>query len=65
MLRKSKEAWKELWVLNKESFKWLRRHWKGYSVVLVAGFFLPTIVCKTIDYISERKYRKIIKDIEP
>lgn len=68
MLRKTRESWKELWVLNKESFKWLRRHWKGYSVVLVAGFFLPTIVCKTIDYISERKAKKIIKvnkDIEP
>lgn len=68
MLRKSKEAWKELWGLQKESFKWIRRHWKGYSVALVAAFFLPTIVCETIDYISERKAKKIIKvnrDIEP
>ena len=68
MLRKSKEAWKELWVLQKESFKWIRKHWKGYSVVLVAAFFLPWIVMKTVDYISERRYRKIIelnKDIEP
>ena len=68
MLRKSKEAWKELWVLQKESFKWIRRHWKGYSVVLVIAFFLPWIVTKTVDYISERRYRKNIKvnkDIEP
>ena len=68
MLRKTKEAWKELWVLNKESFKWIRKHWKGYSVALVVAFFLPTIVCETIDYISERKSKKIIKvnkDIEP
>lgn len=68
MLRKSKEAWKELWGLQKEFFKWIRRHWKGYSVALVVAFFLPTIVCETIDYISERKAKKIIKvnrDIEP
>lgn len=68
MLRKTKEAWKELWVLNKEQFKWIRRHWKGYSVILVAAFFLPWIVMKTVDYISDRRYRKIIKvnkDIEP
>lgn len=57
MLRKTKESWKEI-----------RRHWKGYSVVLVTVFFLPMIVCKTIDYISERKAKKIIKvnrDKEP
>lgn len=68
MLRKTKEAWKELWVLNKESFKWIRKHWKGYSVVLVIVFFLPWIVMRTVDYISERRYRKNIKvnrDIEP
>lgn len=68
MLRKTKEAWKELWVLNKESFKWIRKHWKGYSVVLVAAFFLPWIVMGTVDYISERKAKKIIKvntDLEP
>lgn len=65
MLRKTKESWKELWGLQKEYFKWIRRHWKGYSVALVVAFFLPMIVCETIDYISERKYRKIIKDIEP
>lgn len=68
MLRKTKESWKELWVLQKEFFKWIRRHWKGYSVALVVAFFLPTIVCETIDYISERKAKKIIKvnkDIEP
>lgn len=68
MLRKTKEAWKELWAIQKESFKWIRKHWKGYSVVLVIAFFLPTIVCETIDYISERKAKKIIKvnkDIEP
>lgn len=68
MLRKTKEAWKELWVLNKESFKWIRKHWKGYSVVLVIVFFLPWIVMGTVDYISERRYRKNIKvnrDIEP
>lgn len=68
MLRKTKESWKELWALQKESFKWIRRHWKGYSVLLVITFFLPTIVVKTVDYISDRKYRKIIKvnkDIEP
>lgn len=68
MLRKTKEAWKELWAIQKESFKWIRKHWKGYSVALVVAFFLPTIVCETIDYISERKAKKIIKvnkDIEP
>ena len=68
MLRKTKEVWKELWVLNKESFKWIRKHWKGYSVVLVIAFFLPWIVMGTVDYISERRYRKNIKvnrDIEP
>lgn len=68
MLRKTKESWKELWILQKESFKWIRRHWKGYSVMYVVAFFLPWIVTKIIDYISERKYRKIIKvnkDIEP
>lgn len=68
MLRKTKEAWKELWVLNKEQFKWIRRHWKGYSVILVAAFFLPWIVMGTVNYISDRRYRKIIKvnkDIEP
>ena len=68
MLRKTKEAWKELWAIEKESFRWIRRHWKGYSVVLLAALFLPTIVCVTIDYISERKSKKIIKvnkDIEP
>lgn len=68
MLRKTKEAWKELWAIEKESFRWIRRHWKGYSVVLVTALFLPTIVCVTIDYISERKSKKIIKvnkDIEP
>lgn len=68
MLRKTKEAWKESWVSNKEFFKWIRKHWKGYSVVLVAAFFLPWIVMETVDYISDRRYRKIIKvnkDIEP
>lgn len=68
MLRKSRESWKELWALNKESFKWLRKHWKGYSVALVVVFFLPWIVTKTVNYISDREYRKIIKvnkDIEP
>lgn len=69
MLRKTKETWKELWVLNKESFKWIRKHWKGYSVVLVIAFFLPWIGMKTVDYISERRYRKNIRvlnrDIEP
>lgn len=69
MLRKTKEAWKELWALNKESFKWIKKHWKGYSVVLVAAFFLPWIGVKTVDYISERRYRKNIRvlnrDIEP
>ena len=68
MLRKSKEAWKELWGLQKEFFKWIRRHWKGYSVALVVAFFLPWIVMGTVDYISERRYRKNIKvnkDIEP
>ena len=69
MLRKTKEAWKESWVLNKESFKWIRKHWKGYSVVLVIVFFLPWIGMKTVDYISERRYRKNIRvlnrDIEP
>ena len=68
MLRKTKEAWKELWVLNKEPFKWIRRHWKGYSVALVVAFFLPWIVMKTVDYISERRYGNNIKanrDIEP
>ena len=68
MLRKSRESWKELWTLQKESFKWIRRHWKRYSVMCVVAFFLPWIVTKIIDYISERKYRKIIKvnkDIEP
>lgn len=61
MLRKTKESWKELWALQKEFFKWIRRHWKGYSVALVVAFFLPMIVCETIDYISERKAKKIIK----
>lgn len=45
-----------------------KKHWKGYSVVLVIAFFLPWIVMKTVDYISERRYRKIIKvnkDLEP
>ena len=68
MLRKSRESWKELWAIQKESFKWIRKHWKGYSVVLVIAFFLPWIVTKTVDYISERRYRKNIKvnkDIEP
>lgn len=68
MLRKSREAWKELWAIQNESFKWIRKHWKGYSVVLIIAFFLPWIVMKTVDYISDRRYRKNIKvnkDIEP
>lgn len=68
MFKRTRESWKELLAMQKEYFKWIRKHWKGYSVALVIAFFLPWIVMKTVDYISDRRYRKIIKvnkDIEP
>lgn len=37
MLKNCTESWKELWDLNKMSCGWVRKHWKGYSVVVAAS----------------------------
>lgn len=68
MLRKTRESWEELWVMQKESFKWLRKHWKGYSVALVIAYFTPMGIYKLVTYINEkrdRKNKKLDRNIEP
>lgn len=68
MLRKTRESWEELWVMQKESFKWLRKHWKGYSAALVIAYFTPMAIYKLVTYINEkrdRKNKKLDRNIEP
>lgn len=36
-MRKSfKTFWKDLYKLNKDSWIWMKKHWKGYFILIVA-----------------------------
>lgn len=37
------------------TWAWLKRHWVGYSLLMVMSFFMPTIVYKMKEKLDERK----------
>lgn len=44
-----KKAWEEFWsdyneMVLKNSDRWLKKHWKGYTVLCIVSFFIPFIV---------------------
>lgn len=49
-----KEYFCDYWKLCKESFRWLKKHWKGYMVTC----FVSTLICfipMIVNYINEKK----------
>lgn len=51
-------------MVIKSSGKWLRKHWKGYSVFLVMRFVLPFVVLKIDDMTTwiKRKFKRQKKE---
>lgn len=62
------QSWKELWELNKLSVKWVAKHWKGYTLVLVIcygiGYILGTGGFKNCKTYIENKLKKSTNEEE-
>lgn len=66
-----KRAWNEFWkdyndMCIAPQNKWLKKHWKGYILMLigsfVGGYGIGWSIDKIGDKISERKYRKYYEE---
>lgn len=51
--------WKDMWELQKESNIFLKKHWKGYTVLgivmVTIGCALPCAIVKVKDFIETKK----------
>ena len=36
MIKSFKTFWKDLYELNKDSWIWMKKHWKGYFILIAA-----------------------------
>ena len=55
-----KEFWSSFWDLQKQSNEWLKNHWKGY-LILVLAICIPFWICIAVgNYLEEKKIQKQI-----
>lgn len=58
MKKSFKEFWKEYFALCKESYKWMKKHWKGYIVfcVVITTVYVGVLYIQNV--ISENRFLK-------
>lgn len=44
----------------KPQLQWLKKHWKGYTLICVGAFTVPFLVAKVVNEIQERNLVKNI-----
>lgn len=51
--------WKDMWESQKETNRFLKKHWKGYTVLVIVGSVigcvLPCAIVKVKDFIETKK----------
>lgn len=51
--------WKDMWESQKETNRFLKKHWKGYTALVIVGFVigcvLPCAIVKVKDFIETKE----------
>ncbi len=62
MIKSFKTFWKDLYEVQKEYGKWMKKHWKGYFILIAATLGGEYLWFYKKDNLKEKLVRKEVKE---